>query len=325
MCLICDTSFAIQVDLLFKFRGVDRQMEEKRIMKSKDDAVYIATLGFAPQVVTLGLFAVQNRFPDQKIEKVVVIHTSLSIPKNAEAVETLRNAFHQNEFLSDYPLEFKEILVDGKPIVDIKTTAEVEATLRTIFETIRDAKLQNKSVHLNVSGGRKTMSIFAVVAAQLLFDDGDHAWHLISDLDFMNTRALLPEKPDQIQLVPIPIIPWSDVAPILTGLASPPPSLLSEEFYRKLYERRRQRALEIFVMNELTRNERKVLWEVVLHGGSNREIAKRLKKSPRTVEHQLQSIYRKFKRSFGVSLQGKLRRELLVREFSPIVAKMRAR
>ena len=53
----------------------------------------------------------------------------------------------------------------------------------------------------------------------------------------------------------------------------------------------------------------------LLRGGTNRDIASRLGKSHRTVEHQLQSIYRKFKSAFSIPVNTRLRRDMLVREF----------
>ncbi|RLG08742.1 MAG: hypothetical protein DRN68_03095, partial [Thaumarchaeota archaeon] len=50
-----------------------------------------------------------------------------------------------------------------------------------------------------------------------------------------------------------------------------------------------------FLEHVLTPAERKVVEELVLRGGTNAEIARRLRKSPRTVEHQLESAYRKLR------------------------------
>ncbi len=279
---------------------------------------YIATLGFAPQVVTLGLFSISKRYPDHAIDEVIVVHTSQEVAQNAQSIQKLKEVFEKDEALNSYELKFAEIQSDGKPIADIKTPEEVEATLSFLFDLMRDIKLKDYNIHLNVSGGRKTMSILAIIAAQMLFDEDDYAWHIISEPDVMNSRSMVMEDADKVQLIDIPVIPWSD-----TELqAKLPPhfdseAILSGKLHRMLYRDRRKRALKGFV-SELTDTERAVLRELVVRGGSNREIAKRLGKSPRTVEHQIQTIYRKFKAEFGIPNDVKLRRELLVKEFSDI-------
>jgi DNA-binding NarL/FixJ family response regulator len=50
-----------------------------------------------------------------------------------------------------------------------------------------------------------------------------------------------------------------------------------------------------FLVDVLTPAEKRVVEELVLRGGTNKEIAHRLRKSPRTVEHQLESAYRKLR------------------------------
>ncbi|MCD6541521.1 helix-turn-helix domain-containing protein [Candidatus Bipolaricaulota bacterium] len=50
-----------------------------------------------------------------------------------------------------------------------------------------------------------------------------------------------------------------------------------------------------FLAHILTPAERKAVKELVLRGGTNAEIARRLRKSPRTVEHQLESAFRKLR------------------------------
>ncbi len=290
-------------------------------MEQKNASVYIATLGFAPQVVTLGLYGVKHRMPDENIERVIVVHTST--PEIHEHLERLREAFQSNEFLSDFRFETQEILMDGKPVKDILTVKELEAAFKTIFGLIRAVKSEGYRVHFNIAGSRKTLSVVAAVAAQMLFDDRDHAWYLISDEELMNAKSFLPDSPEQIELVEIPIIPWSDVDPLLTVLVNSENPLEDRELYKELYRRRKKRTIESFFKNELTRGEREVLREVVLRGGSNREIAGRLKKSPRTVEHQLQAIYRKLKEFFAMPAETRLRRDFLVREFGHVIRENR--
>ena len=285
-------------------------------MEQSNESIYMATLGFAPQVVTLGLYGVKQRMPNENIRRVIVVHTSC--PEINEHLEHLKEAFQTDEFLSNFQLETREIMDNGKPVDDILTVKELEAAFRTIFNLIKEVKSEDYAVHFNIAGSRKTLSVVAAVAAQMLFDDRDHAWYLISDEKLMDKKSFLPDSPDQIELIEIPIIPWSDVDPLMTVIASSDNPLEDRELYKELYRRRKKRAAEFFIKNELTQSERRVLEEIVLNGGSNREVAERLRKSPRTVEHQLQSIYRKIKEFFGISHDARLRRDFLLREFGQI-------
>ncbi|HDN19713.1 MAG TPA: LuxR family transcriptional regulator, partial [Candidatus Acetothermia bacterium] len=74
-----------------------------------------------------------------------------------------------------------------------------------------------------------------------------------------------------------------------------------------------------FLEHVLTPAERKVVEELVLRGGTNAEIARRLRKSPRTVEHQLESAYRKLRAFLDWPENFPINRTTLVSLLAPFV------
>jgi len=66
------------------------------------------------------------------------------------------------------------------PVADILSEKDAGALLRSLYRTLQAARQTGLTVHLSVTGGRKTMAIYAMVAAQLLFGKRDRAWHMIS-------------------------------------------------------------------------------------------------------------------------------------------------
>ncbi len=271
------------------------------LTRNPQSKVLIGTLGTEPQVITLALWALRNQLsPPEYPQEVWVIHTSEREPAIRESLERLQNAFATDERLQvPHPVLLKTFPIaspSGQRFADLENLRAVKATFRTLFQVIKQAKEAGFKVHLCVAGGRKPMSIFGTVATQLLFDDQDGAWHLISSKSLVESRKLFTDAPAEwVKLVPIPIITWSDVDPILTLIAREEDPFEAADLVKALRERRRRYTLRLFIKGYLSPAERRVLRVVVERGGTIAEIAKVLGKKPRTVEHQIQSIYRKIK------------------------------
>ncbi len=136
--------------------------------------VLIATLGTEPQVVTLALDRLQEKgYP---ITEVVVIHTTGGIVQPALA----RLA---GEFAAPGMCPYRPVAVedDRTPIADIATESDSAALLRTLYRAVLAEKRAGHLVHLSIAGGRKPMAVYGMVVAQLLFDENDHVWHLLSE------------------------------------------------------------------------------------------------------------------------------------------------
>ncbi len=286
--------------------------------------VYIATLGNAPQVVTLALDQLLPRHP---FVEVCVIHTDAAPDTNLPAlkfgnmhktVQRLDKEFlnprprsappGERLWLVDYKIgeryyQFsyrriviqKEVQQPGQlaqhtPVKDVETEANAQAAFRTIFRTVQAYKGQRAVIHFNIAGGRKSMSVFAMAAAQILFTPGDQLWHLVSREEFVRSQAMRDQR-DMSRLVPIPFLSVSTVNPVLGMLISsndPYDIIRAQENYLQLVDLQRKEKF----LRTLDYDEYQILVGVA-QGLSNAEIGNRLKKklAAQTVANKLTTIY----------------------------------
>ncbi|MBX3055859.1 MAG: hypothetical protein KF770_05235 [Anaerolineae bacterium] len=286
--------------------------------------VYVATLGNAPQVVTLGL---DHLLPQHRFVEVCVIHTDDALDQAAPRMkfgnmhETVKQL--DREFLNprsrpaapgekvwqvDYragerytQFTYRRVLIQRPeqspgqlmtltPVQDVETERNAQAAFRTIFRTVQGYKEQRAIIHFNLSGGRKSMSVFAMAAAQILFTPGDKLWHVVSRYDFMDTKTM-HDAGENSRLVPIPFISVSALNPVLGLLISsndPYDVVQAQENYLHLMDLQRKEKF----LRELDFDERQILMGVA-QGLNNEEIGNRLKKrlSGKTVANKLTTIY----------------------------------
>jgi CRISPR-associated Csx14 family protein len=252
--------------------------------------ILIATLGSEPQVVTAGLDLL--RAEGIGIERVEVVHTTAPGTPIEDALVRLKAA------AADYTkpsisFNFFALEENGKPFADTESRAAGEAVLRLIYQRIAHAKSSGETVHLLIAGGRKTMSIYGMVAAQMLFDEEDRLWHLYSAGDFLTSKRLHPQPGDAVQLAPIPVVRWGELSPAWLSLRNIADPWAALEAIRRLQLERRREDMHNFLMGTLTPAERQVVEMLVTTGWSDREIAAHLHLSPRTVEQHLRAAYSK--------------------------------
>ena len=179
--------------------------------KKVAQGILIATLGTEPQGVTWILdWLIEHGYP---IRELLVLHTQSDVVK--PALEKLDAEF---ELAKTYPaLCYRREVIrdDSGPIRDLASEQDAWAFLRTIYRAIRRARQASRVVHLSLTGGRKTMAVYAMVAAQLLFSEHDRAWHMISDVHWSGTeKRMHPSPSDRFQVVPVPVIRWGDAATV---------------------------------------------------------------------------------------------------------------
>jgi len=179
---------------------------------------FVATLGVKPQVVTLALDELLNR--GMPIDRAVVIHTDDSIDGMRESVGRLREEASSYYSRLDRPVEFRFVPIerDGRVVSDILTEEDAGAAFRAIYKAVLNEKREGRVVHLSIAGGRKVMSVYGMAVAQLLFDDDDRVWHLVSE-DILQREDRLHARPgERVVLVPVPVLRWSMVSPVMTEL-----------------------------------------------------------------------------------------------------------
>jgi hypothetical protein len=291
---------------------------------TKRPQVYIATLGNAPQVVTLAL---DQLLPQHPFVEVCVIHTDDTPGQDLPQMKfsTMHETIQQldREFLNRRPREtapgekawaadyrlgsryyefiYRRVLIQRPeqqpgqlatytPVKDVETESNSQAAFRTIFRAVQRYKEQRAIIHFNLSGGRKSMSVFAMSAAQILFTPGDKLWHVVSRNEFMNTRAM-HDRAGESRLVPIPFISVSALNPVLGMLISsndPYDIVQAQENYLHLMDLQRKEKF----LRRLDFDEYQILVGVA-QGLSNDEIGGRLKKrlAGKTVANKLTTIY----------------------------------
>lgn len=271
--------------------------------------VLIATLGTEPQVVTLALDLLRAKgYP---IIEVVVIHTAGEViqPALARLAE---------EFAQPGVGVYRPVLVEGQdgPVEDIVTEADMAALLRMLYRVVLAEKRTGRLVHLSIAGGRKPMAVYGMVVAQLLFDEDDRVWHLLSEgWQPGDERVMHPRPGDRVTLVPVPVLRWGSVSPVLTELAlreDPWEAIQAQRAMQREEDRRRKRE---FVEHWLTPAEGEVV-RLACQGLDNAAIARRLGKAEKTVANQLTPIYAKLHEWRGFRDDVPVSRSVLVAEFA---------
>jgi len=193
----------------------------------------IATLGTEPQVITSTIDLLLQR--GVLISSVVVIHTGDNGGPISSAIATLNQEFSQSPYKNQFELGFVSIRGEnGEELRDVETYDSSRAAFLEIYKQVRLAKLAGDFVHLSIAGGRKTMAVFGMVTAQLLLDEDDRLWHLYSSGDFLASKRLHPQPHDDVHLIPIPFILWSQISPSLTNIIQEEDPLQAIENIRQL-------------------------------------------------------------------------------------------
>ena len=282
--------------------------------------VLVATLGTEPQVVTLVLDELLKQ--GHIICRTVVVHTDDSVEPVKTAVFKLRaEAGRHYSFLSP-PVIFRFEPIEGehgRP-QDILTKEDAGAAFKTLYRIVLKEKRAGYKVHLSIAGGRKAMAVYGMAVAQLLFDEDDRVWHVVSE-EVLHSKDRLHAEPDErVILVPIPVLKWSTISPVTTEL------VVFEDPWRAISKQREMRELQDrmsllhFVEHELSPMERKILSLLVREGLSNKELARRVCRSEKTVANLLSSIYAKYKEFRQLSPEESVSRARLISDLRTVIS-----
>jgi len=271
--------------------------------------VLIATLGSEPQVVTLALDLLRAKgYP---VAEVIIVHTM------GKAVQSALKQL-AGEFAAPGTCGYRTVaVVKGEwPVDDISTEEDTASLLRTLYRTILAEKRAGRLIHLSIAGGRKPMAMYGMVVAQLLFDEDDRVWHLLSEnWRPGDERVMHVRSEERVWLVPVPVLRWSTVSPVLTELAvreDPWEAIQTQRIMKQEEDRRRKQG---FIEHDLTRAERELV-RLACQGLDNATIARQLYKSEKTVANQFTNIYEKLREWRGLRADVSITRPLLVAEFA---------
>ena len=253
--------------------------------------ILIATLGAKPQVITTAADLLLRG--GHSLQKVLVLHTEDEQGPMATALARLRDEFASHPAYQPLQFELQPIRGPDGTLADVATEADAHAAFRAIYRAVWEAKRAEYAVHLSIVGGRKVFAVYGMASAQLLFDDDDRLWYVLVGGRFWAEERLHPGPGDEAQLVPVPVLRWGTISPMLTDL-----SRIADPF--EAAERQKQQQLNemlerarLFVMGSLSFAERPVVEILARERLSDAEIGERLSLSPRTVEQHLRSAYRK--------------------------------
>jgi CRISPR-associated protein Csx14 len=271
--------------------------------------VLVATLGVEPQVVTLTLDLLKAKgYP---IAQVIMVHTVGKVVQ--PALERLAQ-----EFALPGACDYRTIPVtdEEEPVADIINEKKATALLQTLYRVVLAEKRAGNLIHLCIAGGRKPMAIYGMVTAQLLFDEDDRLWYLLSE-DWRpgNERVMHFSPGDRTWLVPVPVLHWSAVSPALTELARRENPWEAIQFQKMMRQREEWQRKREFIEYKLTPAEREVV-RLACEGLDSAAIACRLNKSEKTVTNQFTSIYDKFREWRGFRDDVAIGRAGLVAEFA---------
>lgn len=134
--------------------------------------VLLATLGQRPEAITRALDALLPRY---SYIEVLILHTDPEHSDVSSAYAELMSILKAD--YSDLNASGKTLCyADGKPLTDISNQHSAESYYHALLEVIRQYRVQFIFIHLLVAGGRKAMSIYAALAAELLFGEHDRLW-----------------------------------------------------------------------------------------------------------------------------------------------------
>jgi len=249
----------------------------------------IATLGSKPQLITLAVDCL-SQF-GENLDEIVVVHTRRDRAETQSALSRLSADI--SETAPQIKLRFLELSNNDVALQDVTSPDEVDAAFRALYAEVRETKMQDQTVHLLIAGGRRTLTVFGMAVAQMLFDDSDRLWHITSHPALEESGNLHANENEWARLISIPVIAWGRLSPVFDVLRTVEDPFIAAQQLSAFRLREQWDLARIFVLTKLSPAELAVVALLVQDGLNQTEIAERLSLSLRTVEQHVRSAYRK--------------------------------
>lgn len=257
----------------------------------------IATLGSKPQLITLAVDCLIGS--GENLDEIVVVHTHRDRTETQLALSQLTDDLSKTN--PRIPLRFLELSNNGIAILDVTSPDEVDAAFRALYAEVRTTKMQDQAIHLLIAGGRRTLTVFGMAVAQMLFDDRDHLWHISSHPELESSGRLHAKADEWVKLIPIPVIPWGRLSPAFDILHTVDDPFVAARQLSAFRLREQWDLARIFILTKISPAELLVVELLIREDLSQNEIAEKLSLSPRTIEQHLRSVYRKAADHWDVS------------------------
>lgn len=183
----------------------------------------LASVGGQPQVVTFTLDLLLRQ--GIQVSEVFLLHPSPSDVRVQHTLHCLRTEFANNQYTCDgrtisCTLHLQTLSHEKVPLPDVTNTSDAQAIRDEIHRLLRQLKQQQRHIHLSASGGRRVISLMAISAALLHFDDFDRIWHIYTPRHLraqVNEGAQMHVPPDAgVRLIEVPFVPWGAYFPLLS-------------------------------------------------------------------------------------------------------------
>ncbi len=265
--------------------------------------ILIGTLGFSPQIITITLDLLRGQ--GHRIEEVISIYTDHDRVKQAltrleEELQRMGGPPHRAVLAAD----------GNSPVHDFLTEADAKALLRTLYREVKVYKEAGRRVHLTLAGGRRVMSAFVLVVAQLLFDEHDRAWSLFSEFWEKGQNPKMHLEPgDYAQLVPVPVLRWTPMMTMGADLAFSGDPWQVLERQHELEQREKDQRLRAFLRG--LHPAQQEIARLLASGLDNHALAARRGKSINTITKQVSVIYQEWRNFFNTPPEAPVRDQIV--------------
>lgn len=268
-------------------------------METMPAPALVATLGLQPQIVTRALDLLLDEI-EPELASVYIIHTDVLLTRHPH----WQSLNHFGAYLAaTYPqLSFDFLPIksdDGRTVRDVETPDTAELAFKVIFNTVRKLKQAGHPLHGLIAGGRKSMIVYTMISAQLLFDEEDQLWHLFSTLETQDPHVPRGQR-DKSYLVEIPILHLAGLMPMVRELIlnSSDPTRAAR-LYRKHESVEQIVRLQRFYQEDCDQVDRKIL-RLAYKGWGNREIGDAVGLTESPVTNRITNMARRFyRRGYG--------------------------